>query len=62
MPAIDLRVRIAIEIILGDCWNAELEDFRANPEIDHLFRNLVAVDNWLNNTEFTAEYYLTRSD
>jgi hypothetical protein len=51
----------ALAAIVEYDWTSELEDYADNyPECqgDHIFENLVLVDNWLNGTDVAPEAYL----
>jgi hypothetical protein len=54
-------VRQALAAIVEYDWASELKDYADNyPECqgDHIFENLVIVDNWLNAADVAPETYL----
>ena len=54
----------ALGAVLEYCWSDERDDYADNPECreGHIFRSLVELENMLQGTEFTPEYYLTPAE
>jgi hypothetical protein len=55
------ELKVALEAVIAHNWSDELTGFTDNEESrrGHIFRHLVALDNFVNGTERAPESYLT---
>lgn len=48
----------SLSAVLDELWDGEREHFRGRPAAGHLFRHLVAIDQWMSGHRLPPEHFV----
>lgn len=56
--ALPPAVAESLAAVLDELWDGEREHFRGDPATGHLFRHLVAIDQWMSGHRLPPEHFV----